>query len=172
MNEDLAAIKRCQAGDADGFQPLVERYEREAVSHALAIVGNHEDALDVVQEAFVDAYRALNQFDPERRFYPWFYVILRNRCFKCLERRKRRPDEIQVNGAEVTFVQSAAPADRMGEVNEALSMLSAEDREIILLKHIDGLTCGELAERLGIPAGTVMSRLYHARLKLRKALTK
>ena len=172
LNDDLAAIERCLAGDTDMFQTLVELYEREAVSHALAIVRNHEDALDVVQEAFVDAYRALKQFDPQRQFYPWFYVILRNRCFKLLEQRKRRPDGVNVDSAGITIVRSEASPERMGELNDALAMLSAADREIILLKHIDGLTCRELARRLEIPIGTVMSRLYYARLRLRDALTK
>ena len=128
--------------------------------------------LDAVQDAFVDAYRGLKRFDPQRRFYPWFYVILRNRCFKLLEHRKRRPNCVNVDGAEAVMALSETSQDRMGELNDALSMLSAADREIVLLKHIDGLTYGELAERLGIPTGTVMSRLYHARLRLREALTK
>lgn len=172
MTEDSQAISQCQAGDADAFRPLVERYEREAVGHALAIVGNREDAFDAVQAAFVDAFRAIERFDLNREFYPWFYTILRNRCFKLLQQRKRRPETVELTDATSEIVVTSQSArDRMAEVNEALSDLNAEDREIILLKHVDGLTCDELAARLEIPAGTVMSRLYHARRRLREKLT-
>jgi RNA polymerase sigma-70 factor (ECF subfamily) len=170
VTDDSAAVERCRAGDADGFRWLVERYEREAVAHALAIVGNREDAVDAVQDAFVDAFRAIGRFDAKRRFYPWFYVILRNRCFKLLERKRRRLGTVSLDHVDVEIVQSEAAGERMADLQDALLELSPEDREIILLKHVDGLTCDELAERLEIPAGTVMSRLYHARRRLRERL--
>lgn len=170
MTEDSVVIERCRTGDADGFRTLVERYESEAVAHALAIVANREDALEAVQDSFVDAWRALERFDVTRRFYPWFYVILRNRCFKLLELRNRRPEVTSLSGEAMEFVRSTSAQERMTELQDTLMALSAEDREIILLKHIDGLTCEELAERLEIPAGTVMSRLYHARRRLREKL--
>ena len=169
MTDDRAAIERCRSGDPDGFRPLVERYERQAVAHALAIVGNREDALDAVQEAFVDAYRALDRFDSQRRFYPWFYVLLRNRCFKLLQQRKQQPPATTLAAVDNQLVHSPS-AGNLANVHEALAALHAADREIILLKHIDGLTCDELAQRLEIPAGTVMSRLYHARQRLREKL--
>jgi RNA polymerase sigma-70 factor (ECF subfamily) len=148
----------------------VESYEREALAHALAILGNREDALDVVQEAFVDAYQALDRFDTRRRFYPWFYVILRNRCLKLLQRRTRQPIATSLADGDELIVRSESARENLMSIHDALMQLDAEDREIILLKHIDGLTCDELAERLEIPAGTVMSRLYHARRRLRERL--
>ena len=72
MTDDRAAIERCQAGDPEGFRALVECYEREAIAHALAFLRNREDALDAVQEAFVDAYQGIDRFDVKRRFYPWW----------------------------------------------------------------------------------------------------
>ena len=170
MTDDSASIERCQAGETDGFQPLVRRYEREAVAHALAILGNREDALDAVQEAFVDAFRALEQFDPKRRFYPWFYVILRNRCFKLLALKSRQPTAMDLEEVEEEIVNSESSHHQVPDINSALLELKAEDREIILLKHIDGLSCDELARRLDVPKGTVMSRLYNARLRLREKL--
>ena len=77
--DDVAAIAECLGGDREAFRHLVERYQTEALGHALTIVGDREDALDVVQEAFLDAYRALDRFQSSRKFYPWFYVMLRNR---------------------------------------------------------------------------------------------
>ena len=88
--EDSVAIERCKRGDKDAFRYLVERYQSEAVGHALAIVVEREDALDVVQEAFLDAYQALARFDTSRQFYPWLYTILRNRCFKLMNGRKKK----------------------------------------------------------------------------------
>ena len=100
MTDDQAAIERCRAGDPDGFRPLVERYEREAVAHALTFLGDREDALDAVQEAFVDAFRGIDRFDLKRRFYPWFYVILRNRCLK-MQQRQERQQSGNRNGTDV-----------------------------------------------------------------------
>ena len=171
MTDDRAAIERCQTGDPEGFRALVERYEREAIAHALAFLRNREDALDAVQEAFVDAYQAIDRFDVKRRFYPWFYVILRNRCLKMLQRQKRQPEATSLDRVDLPFVELAGTNENMVCINDALMRLGAKDREIILLKHVDGLTCDELARWLEIPAGTVMSRLYHARRRLRENLT-
>jgi RNA polymerase sigma-70 factor (ECF subfamily) len=165
--DDEASIERCRAGNADAFRHIVERYQREAMGHALVILGDREDAEDAVQEAFVKAFRALRRFEIGRRFYPWFYIVLRNCCFKIAA---RRPATLPEPGA-LPGILAPAPGEE-GEaqvqlLERALARLSAEDRELITLKHLDGLTYQALAERLGIPPGTVMSRLYHARQRLR-----
>ena len=166
MDADLAAIRQCKAGNRDAFAPLVTRYQREAFAHARAILPNDDDARDAVQEAFVDAFRALPRFDEGRPFYPWFYVILRNRCHGVLRKGQR--------GASTGQLTEGTCFVRVGvdevELNDALSQLPAEQREILLLKYLDGLTYAELAERFDVPPGTVMSRLYHARERLRKVL--
>src|ERR1039458_1253403 len=82
--EDTEAIRRCLGGERDAFGNLVLRYQTEAVGHATAILGNPEDAREAVQEAFLDAFCALARFDLTRRFYPWFYALLRNRCFRLI----------------------------------------------------------------------------------------
>src|SRR5215510_4065973 len=87
--DDTVAIDKCQAGDKDAFRYLVERYQSEAMDHARAILADREDAFDAVQDAFLDAYQALGRFDTSRQFYPWFYTILRNRCFKLVAGRKK-----------------------------------------------------------------------------------
>lgn len=162
--DDAAAIQRCRNGDTNAFRHLVERYQNQAVGHAAALLGNAADAQDAAQDAFIDAYRALGQFDAGRRFYPWFYTLLRNRCLKAF--RGRRSDTSSFDGFEI-----AAPgSEEAGAVRAALAELSPEHREIITLRHLDGLSYGELAERLGIPRGTVMSRLFHARARLRERL--
>ena len=96
--DDAEAIKRCQQGDREAFRHLVEHYQKRAVAHAVAILFNRDDAADAVQEAFIDAFQAIGRFDTSRTFYPWFYVLLRNRCYKLTA--SRRPtenlDEVQL----------------------------------------------------------------------------
>jgi RNA polymerase sigma-70 factor (ECF subfamily) len=167
--DDPVAIRRCKGGDKDAFRYLVERYQREAMGHALAILADHEDALDVVQEAFFDAYQAIGRFDTSRQFYPWFYTILRNRCFKLFAGRKKRVGMILDEEMILAPVSGVPPEDRVA-LERALMELSSEERELVTLKHLDGLSYEELAERLEIPKGTVMSRLYHARKRLREKL--
>jgi len=170
--DDLTAIQKCRAGEADAFSYLVRRYQSEAIGHAMAILGSLDDALDAVQDAFLDAYQAIGKFDVSRKFYPWLYTILRNRCFKILASRgKQAPTSAE------EFEILAQPAEELasfgiGVIHEALRWLSAEDRELLTLKHLDGLSYCELAERLSIPSGTVMSRLYYARKRLREKVVR
>jgi RNA polymerase sigma-70 factor (ECF subfamily) len=166
--EDRAAIEKCLQGEKDSFRFLVERYQSQAVAHAVAIFGNRDDALDAVQEAFVDAYQALKNFDQARRFYPWFYVLLRNRCFKMAAKRKNTES---IEETEIIARKDGLPREERMALETALLALSAEDREIIALKYLDGLSYDEIAEQLQIPKGTVMSRLFYARKQLQARLT-
>jgi len=163
--DDETAIEKCRNGDQEAFRYLVEQYQKQAVSHATAILGNREDACDAAQEAFIDAFRALKDFDNSRPFYPWFYVVLRNRCYK-MAARKRETESLD----ETVIVASSAQSEDALTLENALLSLDSEDREIITLKYFDGLSYTELAERLQIPKGTVMSRLFHARRKLQAKL--
>jgi RNA polymerase sigma-70 factor (ECF subfamily) len=169
--DDQTAIQRCRAGDKEAFRFIVERYQAEAIGHAIAILGNREDAMDAVQEAFIDCFKALDRVDLTRRFYPWFYVILRNRCYKLGSGRKQREmsssDEMEI----LAPAKSIQPEDTM-VLERAMLELPAEDRELITLRHLDGLSYQELAERLEVPLGTIMSRLHHARKKLRDRLAR
>lgn len=168
--DDADAIRACQHGDTRAFRHLVERYQGRAFAHAMSLLLQREDALDAVQEALVDAYRGIRGFHPARRFYPWFYAILRNRCRKQLARRER-----QAAGRSEAILL-VAPRDEGDLDSEALHRallgLSAGDRELITLKHLDGLSYAQLAEYLSVPAGTLMSRLHAARQKLRARLAR
>jgi RNA polymerase sigma-70 factor (ECF subfamily) len=170
--DDIEAIRKCLAGETESFGFLVKKYQNEAFSHAAAIVGNIEDASDAVQDAFLDAFRALKKFDSSQKFYPWLYAILRNRCFKLAESRKR-----EVKAYPGVLMILACPSDKASKaavelVEQTLLELSARDREILILKHLDGLSYENIALRLDIPAGTVMSRLYYARMKFREKVEK
>jgi RNA polymerase sigma-70 factor, ECF subfamily len=181
--EDRAALERCQRGDAQAFEFVVHKYMKRAYFTALGLVGNHEDALDLSQEAFVRAFRAIQRFDLRQQFFTWYYRILRNICLNHL-RKRARAGEIAVNAGEADLDELENPAScglpdpaaaaEQSELNEQLWMamrrLNAADREILLLREIEGCAYAEIAERLEIPSGTVMSRLFNARRRLRETL--
>lgn len=166
--DDAEAIKRCQRGDREVFRHLVERYQKRAVAHALAILFNRDDAEDAVQEAFIDAFKAIGTFDTTRTFYQWFYVLLRNRCYK-LTAGRRHTESID----ETVLLDSprGVADDTRFALEKALRSLTYEEREIVWLKYFNGLSYDELAEHLQIPRGTVMSRLFYARQRLKGKLS-
>jgi|SRR5687767_293111 RNA polymerase sigma-70 factor (ECF subfamily) len=165
--DDAATIKRCQQGDREAFRHLVERYQKRAVAHALAILLNRDDAEDAAQEAFIDAFKAIGTFDTSRTFYSWFYVLLRNRCYKITAKR-RYTESLEV--AELLVSQPGAADDTRLALEKALHSLTREEREIVSLKYFSGLSYDELAMHLQIPRGTVMSRLFNARRRLQGKL--
>jgi RNA polymerase sigma-70 factor (ECF subfamily) len=169
--DDQTAIGRCRAGDKDAFRHVVEHYQAEAIGHAVAILGNREDALDAVQEAFIDAFKSIDRIDLTRPFYPWFYVSLRNRCYKLAAGRRRR-ETSSSDEMEILAPSSGLRPEETMLLEQAMLELSPTDREIITLRHLDGLSYDELAARLEVPAGTIMSRLFHARKKLRDKLAR
>jgi len=167
--DDSATVQRCLEGEPDAFRMLVERYQGRALGHAIAIIRNRDDAQDAVQDAFLNAHRALHTFDRERVFYSWFYAILRNCCYKLLARR--RMDAVD-HAVRLDLLESPTlPVDDRLAIERALAALSPTDREIVMLRHFDGLSYAELADSLGIPIGTVMSRLFNARKRLRDGLS-
>ena len=166
--DDAEAIKRCQQGDREVFRHLVERYQKRAVAHALAILFNRDDAEDAVQEAFIDAFRAIGTFDTSRTFYQWFYVLLRNRCYKMTARRRLTES---IDEAVLVDPRPGVTNETRLALEKALHSLTREEREIIGLKYFSGLSYDELAVHLQIPRGTVMSRLFSARRRLKGQLT-
>ena len=161
--DDAAAIEKVLNGENEAFRHLVEKYQKQAVAHSTAIFGNREDALDATQEAFIDAFKSLKNFDQTRKFYPWFYVLLRNRCYKMTA--KKRVNE-NIEETEILAPTTDFPVEDRLTLEKALLSLSKEDREIVTLKYLDGFSYDELAEYLQIPKGTVMSRLFYARRQM------
>jgi RNA polymerase sigma-70 factor (ECF subfamily) len=174
LNE-RALILRCQKGDRSSFDPLVVRYMRQATVFALGWTGSHEDALDLSQEAFARAFRSIRSFDPARPFYPWYHRILRNLCLNHLARAARRHevplvDEQELAGHDARPEHYAEREELRRQVWEAMQQLKANHREILILREFQQLSYAELASVLEIPRGTVMSRLYEARRRLRERL--
>ena len=166
---DAEAIRRCRQGEVEAFQHLVHRYQRRALAHARALTGNDADAADVAQNAFLDAFRHLGRFDETREFYPWFYVLLRHRSFK---QGMRSKDRARTSDPIDTAAPGVGSPEELYDLRTALERLPSDDRELVVLKHLDGWTYDELAERLAIPRGTVMSRLFYARQRLKGLMSR
>lgn len=170
--DERAWIVRCQRGDQAAFEPLVRRYMRRAAAFALGWAGNHEDALDLSQEAFARAFRSIRRFDPERPFYPWFHRILRNLCINHIGRARHSrelpmEEGMSISGGGPSPAERAERADVSRRVREAIGRLQPQDREIVILREFQDHSYAEIAEILQIPQGTVMSRLHNARRRLK-----
>jgi RNA polymerase sigma-70 factor (ECF subfamily) len=178
--DEQHAIQLCvKHRDPVGFEFLVEKYRREAFSHAFALLGNQEDALDACQDSFARAFAAIPGLRELPQFYPWFYCILRNRCLNLIARRQtsdryretQQHDAAQALDTVTPSLQLEQREDQQ-RVHRALALLKPEHREILAMKYVQEHRYEEIAEILGIPRGTVMSRLYHARMALREAWLK
>ncbi len=187
--EEARLVRRIVAGERHLYGTLVERYQRRLWWGCLRLLGDPDEAEDAVQEAFVRAYRHLDEFDPTYRFYTWIYRIARNRSLNVLRRRKTwglvslsregpdDPDDPPAGRAAAPPLESGDDASRRierGELAAALEAcretLPADQRECFDLRHADGLSYADIAAALEIPAGTVMSRLSRAREKMRACL--
>ena len=175
---EIELVRKCQSGDARFYEPLVRAYEPAGMRIALGMMGNVEDARDALQEAFVKAWGNLGRFDMKRPFGPWFFQILRNHCRDMLRSRLSRSKlEVEDEAIETRPMDAEAGPERSRERGAAkeilwrgLDRIGADHREIIVLKELDGFRYPEIAEILGIPEGTVASRLFHARRALKDAL--
>ncbi len=177
---DAELASRAKRGDMAAFGELVERYKERAYMIALGFVGNPDDAMDLSQEAFVKAFKAMRTFRDGSSFYPWFYAVLRNTCFNFLRRRKTRKESSLDAAQEFGFdVADRAPdpseslerKEMRALVRQEIGKLSAVHREILLLRHFEHLSYKEMSAVLDCPIGTVMSRLYAARQALKVRLS-
>ncbi|MBX2992334.1 MAG: sigma-70 family RNA polymerase sigma factor [Bacteroidetes bacterium] len=177
-DQETEWIRRCRAGDKEAFGYLVKKYMKQAYYAALGFVGSHEDALDASQEAFVKAFRAIDTFESGKRFYTWYYQILRNHCLNMLRSRKGAAVSMSLIAGELDEVQSDEPhaetqmqlKETRKSVWEALWRLAPDDRSLIVARDMLDTPYATLAELLECPVGTVMSRLYYARKRLRSQL--
>ncbi len=184
---DAEIVERAKAGDREAFGVLVHRYQGRAFRLALRVLRDEEHARDVVQDAFVKAYGSLGKFEGRSSFYTWLYRVVMNLCLDS-KRRDRSGRQVEWN-EEYAFEVAPTPVtpnpggeDRDGpsaslerkELREvmarAIQELPEDARRTLELREIDGLSYAEIAEGLGIPKGTVMSRLHYARRKLRTIL--
>ncbi len=172
-------VKKCRAGNARFYEPLVRAYEPTGLRLAIAMMGNREDAQDALQEAFVKTYDTLDRFDVRKPFGPWFFQILRNQCRDMLRSRKAK---FRVESIDERLESRPADPERGPERSRqrnaarellwrGLERIGEEHREVLVLKELQGFRYAEIAQILEIPEGTVASRLFHARHALHAALT-
>src|SRR5262245_952286 len=171
---DGELVLRARDGDEYAFGALVERYMRSAYLVALSVTRRHEDAEDAAQESFLVALERLEECRSPEKFGGWFMTIVRNRSRNLLRRESLRladpvPETAQADGP--TPLASTERSELRGLLGEALGALNELQREIVLLHDMEGWKHREIAERLGIPSGTVRSHLHFARKSLRGSLS-
>jgi len=165
--EDRDLIAKARRGDVEAYNLLVSRWEKRVFNYLLRLTGHREDALDVSQETFLKAYQNLPKLDDPARFAGWLFRIAHNEAFSLL-RRKRPEGELGPELHEAGASGSLLPLELSLAVESALKRLSADQREVVLLKVYQGFKFDEIAEVLECPVSTVKSRLYTA-LDLLKA---
>lgn len=170
-----ALVERARAGDADAFEVLLDTRLDRAYRLALAITRTDWDARDACQEAWIAAWRELPRLRDAARFDAWLDRIVVNECRMLLRRRKARVREIRMEeGPDPASEPSTpSPEGRLADadlVRAAFARLSVDQRIVLALHHGDGRPVAEVAHLLGVPAGTVMWRLFNARRALEKAL--
>lgn len=188
---DLEAVLLCQKGDAEAFGVLVEKYQKKMLNVAYRMIGDYEESCDVVQEAFISAFRAISKFRREALFSTWLYGIVvnftKNRLTKLKSKKARLtsaefcPDLPpgmtgcgcscqEVSGPQDSVLEELERKERDAQVQECIGLLDEGYREILVLRDIQGLSYDEIVSILRIPIGTVRSRLFRARNSLKDLL--
>jgi RNA polymerase sigma-70 factor (ECF subfamily) len=182
--DDSEMVLAVRDGDTTAFRGLVEKYQGRVYSMLYGMLRNREDARDVTQDAFVKAFHRLDSFRLESSFYTWLYRIAMNLAIDLIRKRKRRQT--------TSFEEDIATRDGDGEIAavhhedgpnkvlqrkrlykrimDAVETLPEDQKQAILLRELEGLSYKEISEIMGIPEGTVMSRLFYARKKLQQLL--
>ena len=178
MSDDSQQIEAALAGDAAAFGVLVTKYQDRLYNSLLRMLGSAEDASDVVQEAFTQAFLKLDTFRGSAAFYTWLYRIAFHRATDL--RRRQRPvssiDDVKERVGDEPLDNREAPLDALGEqeraqqVHRALGMLSDEHRRVLVLREIDDCSYDAISKILEVPVGTVRSRLFRARLEMKQRL--
>jgi RNA polymerase sigma-70 factor (ECF subfamily) len=168
--QERELVLAAQRGQREAFSALVRLHERRAYAVARAIVGNHEDAEDAVQDGFLHAYRALDRFLPDQAFGAWLHRIVANAALDVTRRRKvRDADELPETVAS-PFRDPAEGSELRSRLKQALDRLPARQRAVIVLHDVEGFKHSEIGKMLGIPEGTARSDLHYARSQLREIL--
>lgn len=180
MNDEDALIESALAGNSSSFEILVTRYQDRLYTAMISVVGSTDEAEDVVQESFIQAYLKLDTFQRNSRFFTWLYRIAFNYA---LARRRRNRGHLSLDeGREIAGSEPASkierPDSRMSRdedvrlVHEALAELSEDHRSILVLREMEDMAYEEIADVLHISIGTVRSRLNRARFALKQQLEK
>jgi len=174
---DIDLARAAAGGDAQAFHALVDRHSAEMFRLALSLCGKRADAEDICQEAFFGAFRGVHRFDGRSSFKTWLTRILLRQASKTWKKNKARNatslDLVDEAGARS---RNASPTSPVGSVDASLDILEViqrlgpEHQQVVVLRELQGMSYDQIAQTLGIPRGTVESRLFRARIELRKLL--
>jgi RNA polymerase sigma-70 factor (ECF subfamily) len=180
---DQALVERTQRGDKAAFDILVQKYQHKVIKLVARYVKDPEEVLDVSQEAFIKAYRAISRFRGDSAFYTWMYRIAINTAKNYLVARKRRLPSIDIDiqdaeqfEGESNLKDYATPEQMLQRdevekvVLSAVEQLPEDLRTAIMLRELDGLSYEEIAQAMSCPVGTVRSRIFRAREAIDKML--
>ena len=180
--DEAQAVTRARGGDSEAFRLLVERHSREVFRLAFRMTGNEHDAEDVVQEAFLKAYRNLSAFEERAQFGSWVHRIAANCAYDLLRARVRRDDRLEhaegPDGDRTLTVPADDPSPErlvagrevQGRLRAALARLSALERTAFTLRHVEGMSIAEISSALDLDASAAKQSVFRAVRKLRQAL--
>lgn len=182
--DDNVLVQAILNGDPTAYRGLVERYQGRIYNIVFGMVRNQEDAEDLAQDAFVKAFRKIDTFRLESKFYTWLCRISVNTALDHLRKKSRRPtsefdESIGTQDAEGNFIEAHnkenPEANTYNEqvrtrIISEVEKLPDDQKQVVILREVDGLSYREISEIIGVPEGTVMSRLFYARKRLREAL--
>jgi RNA polymerase sigma-70 factor (ECF subfamily) len=188
-DDDAGFVASCQRGDTEAFAVLVRRHQKKMLNVAFRMIGDYDEACDVVQEAFLSAYRAIGKFRGEARFETWLCGIVLNQARNYLTQKTARsrreagslddPGKAK-DGAFLneplsqggTIVERLEKQELEAKVQECIGFLDGEQREVLVLRDIQGFSYEEIGVMLKLPGGTVKSRLFRARNALKDGLSR
>lgn len=175
--QEHEALALCRAGQQEAYTEIVRRYQARILALALRMTGNRADAADVAQQAFTQAYRHLDRYDPAEPFGPWLYRIATNACIAFLRRRGRHRARASPDAALQTLAApDPSPAallvarEDREQIRRAVAELPAAYRTVVVLYYFENLSYRQIAAQTGLSVGTVSTHIYRAKQRLRQAL--
>jgi RNA polymerase sigma-70 factor, ECF subfamily len=188
-DDDAGFVERCRRGETEAFSVLVRRHQKKMLNIAYRIIGDYDESCDVVQEAFLSAYRAIGKFRGDARFSTWLCGIVLNHSRNHLAQKAARSrreagslDEIAVSedgtfpkelqSREGSIVEQIEKRELEAKVQQCIGRLDGEAREVLVLRDIQGFSYEEIGGMLKLPEGTVKSRLFRARNALKENLSR
>jgi RNA polymerase sigma-70 factor (ECF subfamily) len=188
-DDDAGFVARCRQGETEAFSVLVRRHQKKMLNIAFRMIGDYDEACDVVQEAFLSAYRAIGKFRGDARFSTWLCGIVLNHSRSHMAQKAARSrreagsldDPVKSKDGsfpnepcsqEGSIIERLEKRELEAKVQECIGFLDGEQREVLVLRDIQGFSYEEIGDLLKLPGGTVKSRLFRARNTLKDLLSR